>query len=547
MKGYGIESHQLNRAETAALQGLWMWIGLILLLIAVGTSGAAVVTFEDLPLEPGSYYNGSDLAGGFISVQVHFATNYNADWESWDGFGYANLADPNAEGFEAQYHAIVGAGQAGSATYAVSYIGWEQPPTITLDSPQTLTGLFVTNNNYAYYSMLVGSMFSKQFGGPSGNDEDWFLLTITGKDPAGEITGTVEFYLADFRFEDHSLDYLVAAWAFVDLSPLGEVVTLEFGLSSSDVGDFGMNTPAYFCLDTLITSLPDARGAYTEPGIPGYVDAATLQEAGPQDANAIINPIFRGWATGVANYQPADDVDAMWTDPNQALGPVTGDHFDIVSLGELDPNQIALGIAPGFITLTFADPSDPNDEGIVPNNDGYDFVIFENGLISQFSTAEGSMAGQMLAELAYVEVSSNGTDFVRFPSVSLTPERVGAYGTIDIADVHHLAGKHPNAGGICIGTPFDLEDLADLPAVLDGRVDINDVRYVRLVDVPGSGDFFDDATAHVIPGTEPETLNYPQNHPIYDAWPTRGSGGFDLEAVGLLYELEYADEEQDIQ
>ncbi|UCD49498.1 MAG: DUF4465 domain-containing protein [Phycisphaerales bacterium] len=545
MEGYGTDSYRLNLADTGDTQGLWKWIGLILLLMTAGASSAAVVTFEDLSLDPGSFWNGSDLTGGFVSGEVHFATNYNADWDSWDGFAYANLADPNAEGFAAQYHAIAGVGQAGSANYAVAYIGWEQPPTITLSSPQTLTGLYVTNNNYAYYSMLVGSMFSKQFGGPSSNDEDWFLLTITGKDPAGEITGSVEFYLADFRFEDNSLDYVLDSWAFVDLSPLGEVAALEFALSSSDTGDFGMNTPAYFCLDTLIQSLPEARGAYTQPGISGYVDSATLQEAGPQDANAVVNPIFRGWATSVVEYRPADDVDAMWADPNRALGPVTGDNFDIVSLGELDDEQIANGAIPGQITLTFGDPGDPNDEGIVHNNRGYDFVVFENGLISRFSTAEGSMEGQMLAELAYVEVSSNGADFVRFPSVSLTPERVGAYGTIDIADVHNLAGKHPNAGGICIGTPFDLDDLAELPAVIDGRVDINDVRYVRLVDVPGAGDFFDEATAYVVPGTEPETVNYPQDHPIYDAWPTRGSGGFDLEAVGLLYEQEYTDDEQD--
>jgi hypothetical protein len=306
-----------------------------------------------------------------------------------------------------------------------------------------------------------------------------------------------------------------------------------------------MNTPAYFCLDTIIAQLPDFRGAYTAPGISGYVDAVTGQDAGPQDPNAILNPIFCAWATGIVDYQPTGGVDAMWADPNHALGPATGDHFDIVSLGELDPNQIALGNTPGYITLTFADPGDPNDPGVVHNNLGHDFVVFENGIVSQFTTENGSTEGQILAELAYVEVSSNGTDFVRFPSVSLTPDPVGPYGTIDIADVHNLAGKHPNAGGYCIGTPFDLDELAGLPEVLDARVDIDNIRYIRLVDVTGSGDFFDEATAHIIPAADPEGLNYPQDHPIYDAWPTRGSAGFDLEAVGLLYDQEDTHEEQD--
>ncbi len=161
-------------------------------------------------------------------------------------------------------------------------------------------------------------------------------------------------------------------------------------------------------------------------------------------------------------------------------------------------------------------------------------------MVSQFTTALGSLQGQLLAELAYVEVSSNGVDFARFPAVSLTPGRTGAYGTIDMSNVHNLAGKHPNAYGICTGTPFDLEELAGHPDVVSGKIDLNAIRYMRIVDVPGSGDFLDDAVLHVDPNTGPEWLNYSQNHPIYDQWPTWGSGGFDLEAVGVLYEQRHA-------
>ncbi len=121
-----------------------------------------------------------------------------------------------------------------------------------------------------------------------------------------------------------------------------------------------------------------------------------------------------------------------------------------------------------------------------------------------------------------MEVSTNGRDFARFPSVSLTPGPVGAYGTIEASNVHNLAGKHPNANGVCTGTPFDLDDLAGHPLVVSGAVDLNDIRYVRIVDVPGNGSFFDDATACLAPGTGPKWTHYPQNHPIYDMWPTLG-------------------------
>jgi hypothetical protein len=215
------------------------------------------------------------------------------------------------------------------------------------------------------------------------------------------------------------------------------------------------------------------------------------------------------------------------------LGPATGDNvFGIVSLGDLNRNQLDSNQPPGQITLAFGET--------IRNAKGYDFVIFENGLISEVNTSGGSVAGQMFAELGYVEVSSNGQDFVRLPAVSLTPKSVGPYGTIQISNVYNLAGKHPNANGICTGTPFDLQEITDDPKVISGAVDINNIKYVRIVDIPGSGDFSDEARRHIDPSTWPYWSGYLSNYPIYDAWVTSGSGGFDLEAIGVLNEQEYS-------
>jgi hypothetical protein len=37
-------------------------------------------------------------------------------------------------------------------------------------------GVYVTNTTYAYNSMRDGDMFAKKFGGPTGNDPDWYKL-----------------------------------------------------------------------------------------------------------------------------------------------------------------------------------------------------------------------------------------------------------------------------------------------------------------------------------------------------------------------------------
>jgi len=68
---------------------------------------------------------------------------------------------------------------------------------------------------------------------------------------------------------------------------------------------------------------------------------------------------------------------------------------------------------------------------------------------------------------------------------------------------------------------------------------------VRIVDIPGTGDFYDEAVRHIDPGTWPAWDCYANNHPIYDAWdtslvPLHPSGGFDLEAIGVMKEQKYS-------
>jgi hypothetical protein len=232
-------------------------VSLILVLVIGGVSSAEIATFDDLSLGPEPYWNGSDSSGGFVSGNATFNNNYNPTYMSWDGFAYSNITDTASSGWMAQYNAITGGGEGCSANYGIGFdptasgFGIELP-TMTLNTVGIIDGLYVTNNNYAYYSMLNGDLHAKKFGGDSGDDADWFLLTITGKDSAGFAVDCVGFYLADYRFADNSQDYIVNTWKYVDLTELGIVKSLEFSLSSSDVGSHGMNTPAYFALDTVV-------------------------------------------------------------------------------------------------------------------------------------------------------------------------------------------------------------------------------------------------------------------------------------------------------
>ena len=227
---------------------------LVALIIVFGIAGvvnAGIANFDDLSLSANSYWNGSAGTGGFTSGSAVFNNNYDSIYHSWDGWAYSNKSDTTTPGYANQYSAITGSAQSGS-NYGIAYIGWTEPPSITLSNASIVEGIYITNTTYAALDMLYGSGFSKKFGGDDGSDEDWFLLTITGKNTSGSITDTVDFYLADYRFENSIDDYIVDSWEYIDLSSLGSVKTLEFLLSSSDTGMFGMNTPAYFAMDTVV-------------------------------------------------------------------------------------------------------------------------------------------------------------------------------------------------------------------------------------------------------------------------------------------------------
>jgi hypothetical protein len=219
------------------------------------TEQETLANFNDLALEPESFWNGSDASGDFTSGSVTFNNNYNDAWGTWDGFAYSNITDTETPGLGNQYSAMTG-GIANPTTYALSYYSaWAlEHPTATINDAGegvTLDGVYITNTVYTYYSMRDGDEFAKKFGGETGDDPDWFLLTISGIDNAGVLTGVVEFYLADHRSDDNDQDYIIDEWTWVDLSSLGKVLKLEFELNSSDVGDWGINTPTYFALDSM--------------------------------------------------------------------------------------------------------------------------------------------------------------------------------------------------------------------------------------------------------------------------------------------------------
>ncbi len=230
-------------------------------LLAVAISflafGQTTASFESFNLPVDSFLNGIDGSGGFADGNVFLPNEYVADpmFPFWSGWSISATTDVTTSGFSNEFSAITGQGFNGSSTYATTFVLDESR--IKLEGAAaggTVEGMYVTNSTYAYLAMKNGYFIAKRFGGPTRDDPDYFLLTIKAS-LNGELSAdSVNFYLADYRDADNSNDYIVDEWSYVDLSSLGNADELVFLLSSSDVGQFGMNTPAYFCIDEITTT-----------------------------------------------------------------------------------------------------------------------------------------------------------------------------------------------------------------------------------------------------------------------------------------------------
>ncbi|MBL7910841.1 MAG: T9SS type A sorting domain-containing protein [Bacteroidia bacterium] len=204
-----------------------------------------------------------------------------------------------------------------------------------------------------------------------------------------------------------------------------------------------------------------------------------------KDSSAFVN-----WVTGCDLVRGYQDIS------NTSLGYVNAGDSSMAFGIALSNGVVSLGDG-GSAICTFQYP--------IKNGSGPDFAVFENSFDDTF------------LELAFVEVSSDGLNYVRFASHSLTDtvNQTGTFGATDATKLNNLAGKYRGS----YGTPFDLQELAGNP-----NINLNSVTHVKIIDVVGS-----------VNKAYAKRDSY--NNMINDPWPTAfGSGGFDLDAIGVIHQ-----------
>ena len=417
---------------------------LVLFLCFPAFAAPTVVSFDRLGLQPGQSANNA-------SFSTNAATFRNVDFGySWAGFAFSTISNTVANSYTNQYAAAQGFPRAYAVGYQDDYNG--VVPEIALDLPAAPQSVLLDNTTYAALTIRDGDGFG--FAQPFGSN-DTFILTLTAYDVEGRAVAATNHYLADFRA---GRSFIQTNWSTLDLSWMPPtVVSLVGTLETTDMSGSWANTPMYF-------ALADFTYAYSDGA----------------DGIAATNPAILCWANGWTNYLPGPVLSNQFLNATNALGPADAGDSGLGSLA-----VTGLG-DDGEITLTFPAP--------IADGPGPDFAVFENAFADYY------------LELAYVEVSSDGANFVRFPNHSLAAEPTEYF--TDSADYGGLAGKHVQG----VGTPFDLRLLAGTPGL-----DVRRVTHVRIVDVKGDGSNLDS-----------------YGNPIYDPTPPWGPGDFDLDAVAVL-------------
>lgn len=200
--------------------------------------------------------------------------------------------------------------------------------------------------------------------------------------------------------------------------------------------------------------------------------------------------VFVNWATSCIVQRGPQDI-AVVGSPLASVGD------DYMATDKSGVNGVVSLGDGGHAILTFDTP--------IYDGPGWDFAVFENSFSNDF------------LELAFVEVSSDGINYIRFDATTevQTVTQLGSFGTTDATEINNLAGKYRAQ----YGTPFDLTELNGIAGI-----DIQAITHVRIVDVVGSID--DNYASFDAAGNK-----------VNDPYPTDfASSGFDLDAVGVINE-----------
>lgn len=220
-----------------------------------GEKKEVVISFENLLAKPESEFTSTSTDKDGYYFKDTFKDPQNLvqlnHYYSSDGFGggftYTNKTDITNPGYS-NNSAITAKGKNGKVYLTSNTNSFTTAQITNLKTSEfEFKGVWVTNTTYAYLAVKDGNDGVGAVKGPFTSN-DWFKLTATGYKADKSKIGSIDFYLADFR---DGKKEIVNTWKWFDWSSIKNADYITFEMSSTDEGEWGMNTPSYFCLDGI--------------------------------------------------------------------------------------------------------------------------------------------------------------------------------------------------------------------------------------------------------------------------------------------------------
>ena len=491
----------------------------------IGANGMAQVADFETPLSQADtawFGQGETMSNvsTFESGGFKFENKYGvASWgASSNGWSYSNITDVTTVGSANQYSNITGAGET-SPQYGICNVSDKDRIFKIDETTFSPTEVKITNATYTYLSMLNGDMFATQFGDATNTSAgvDSLVLSIYALDVNMQRTDSVNFYLADFT---NGNTLLVNTWTTVDLSSLGMVYGLDFGLTSSDNGTFGMNTPAYFAFDNLkATGMADADFESTPllsaeskwNGSSQTLTASTTFTSGYFDFENKYNLTPTSSYSQAWSYSNHTDITTAGSSNQYACNVGTGensDQYGICNVGAFtnnrlfSTNQTAFTPTGAYFTnTTYATQSMLNGDGFTTqfgdalnSAAGEDWFLLTIYALGIDSTKTGDSVNFYLADYRF---SDNTQDYIinewTWVDLSSLTDIYGLDFELSSSDAGQLGMNTPsyfamdNFGGTVTGVETNTNEFSVYPNPTNGELNIsvNNNSLVSLFDMNG--------------------------------------------------------------
>ena len=196
-----------------------------------------------------STYNDSGICQFIYTNDARFMLSHLPSQDSyggmsWEGFTISKVSQDTANVFGC----VANGGLAGVGTpYVIGYysswitesLGYSSN-IILFDQEYYLEYVYICQNSNTMEAITNGGVFNAR----AFTENDTLALIISAINSSMEETKSITYYLAvDGEKND--------GWIKVPLTALGQAAGLSFRMTTTDIGQFGENTPMYFALDGL--------------------------------------------------------------------------------------------------------------------------------------------------------------------------------------------------------------------------------------------------------------------------------------------------------